>query len=164
MKWVNTNDKSDVHAKGQGQRSKVKVTEVRTQLSRFRTITPVCIHIWWWNDTKSLMLLRRDALLIFKVIRQISRSHRSKIIDLTQIGRFRTVTPVWTHWWLWNYAQSLKQHRRCALFFFFFLDCLSNFKVPRDKKWPISTRIGRFRTVTQVWIDQWLWNDEQSLK
>ena len=30
-----------VHAKGQGQRSKVKVTEVNTQLSRFRTLTPV---------------------------------------------------------------------------------------------------------------------------
>ena len=33
--------KSDVHAKGQDQRSKVKVTEVNTQLSRFRTLTPV---------------------------------------------------------------------------------------------------------------------------
>ena len=33
--------KSDVYAKGQGQRSKVKVTEVNTQLSRFRTLTPV---------------------------------------------------------------------------------------------------------------------------
>ena len=32
---------SDVHAKGQGQRSKVKVTEVNTQLRRFRTLTPV---------------------------------------------------------------------------------------------------------------------------
>ena len=47
---VITNDKSDVHAKGQGQRSKVKVTEVNTQLNRFRTVTPVWIHIWWWND------------------------------------------------------------------------------------------------------------------
>ena len=33
--------KSDVHAKGQRQRSKVKVTVVNTQLSRFRTLTPV---------------------------------------------------------------------------------------------------------------------------
>ena len=40
-------DKSDFHAKGQGQRSKVKVT---TQLYRFRTVTPVWIHKWWWND------------------------------------------------------------------------------------------------------------------
>ena len=70
--------KSDVHAKGQGQRSKVKVTEVTTQLNRFRTVTPVWIHIWWWNYTCSLMLLRRGALLFLKVIRQISRSHGAK--------------------------------------------------------------------------------------
>ena len=75
---VITNDQSKVHAKGQGQRSKVKVTEVTTQLNRFRTVTPVWIHIWWWNDAYSLMLLRRGALLFFKVIRQISRSHGSK--------------------------------------------------------------------------------------
>ena len=75
---VITNDQSKVHAKGQGQRSKVKVTEVTTQLNRFRTVTPVWIHIWWWNDAYSLMLLRRGALLFFKVIRQIARSHGSK--------------------------------------------------------------------------------------
>ena len=75
---VITTDQSNVHAKGQGQRSKVKVTEVMTQLSHFRTVTPVWIHIWWWNDTYSLMLLRRGALLFFKVIRQISRSHGAK--------------------------------------------------------------------------------------
>ena len=67
------NDQSKVHAKGQGQRS--KVTEVRTQLNCFRTVTPVWIHIWWWNDAHSLMLLRRGALLFFKVICQISRPH-----------------------------------------------------------------------------------------
>ena len=66
---VITNDKSKVHAKGQGQRSKVKVTEVTTQLNRFRTVTPVWIHIWWWNDAYSFMLVRRGALLFFKVIR-----------------------------------------------------------------------------------------------
>ena len=75
---VITNDQRKVHAKGQGQRSKIKVTEVTTQLNRFRTVTPVWIHIWWWNDAYSLMLLRKGALLFFKVIRQISRSHGSK--------------------------------------------------------------------------------------
>ena len=105
---VITSDRSDVHVKGQGQRSKVKVTEVNTQLSRFRTVTPVWIHIWWWNDAQSLMLLRKCALLFFKVIRQIARSHDWKILSiLTQIGRFQTVTPVWIHWWIWNDAQSL---------------------------------------------------------
>ena len=72
---VITKDQGNVHAKGQGQRSKVKVTEVTTQLNRFRTVTPVWIHIRWWNDTYSLMLLRRGALLFFKGICQISRSH-----------------------------------------------------------------------------------------
>ena len=70
--------KSDVHAKGQGQRSKVKVTEVNTQLSRFRTLTLVWIHIWQWNHAYSWKQHRRGALLFFKVIRQISRSHGSK--------------------------------------------------------------------------------------
>ena len=75
---VITNDERKIHANSRGQRSKVKVTEVTTQLNRFRTVTPVWIHIWWWNDAYSLMLLRRGALLFFKVIRQISRSHGSK--------------------------------------------------------------------------------------
>ena len=75
---VITNDQSKAHAKGQGQRSKVKVTEVTTQLYRFRTVTPVWVHIWWWNDAYSLMLLRRGALLFFKVICQISRWHGFK--------------------------------------------------------------------------------------
>ena len=75
---VITSDRSDVHAKGQGQRSKVKVPEVTTQLYRFRTITPVWIHVWWWNDAYSLIMLRRGALLFFKVICLISRSHGSK--------------------------------------------------------------------------------------
>ena len=47
---VTTTDQGNVHAKGQGQRSKVKVTEVNSQLSRFLTLTPVWIHIWWSND------------------------------------------------------------------------------------------------------------------
>ena len=75
---VITIDRSDVHAKGQGPRSKVKVTEVMTPLSRFRTVTPVWIHIWWWNDAYSLIMLRRGALLFSKVIRQIPRSHGYK--------------------------------------------------------------------------------------
>ena len=66
-------DRRDVHVKGQ--RSKIKATEVMTPLSRFRTVTPVSIHIWRSNYAQSLMLLRRGALLFSKVICQISRSH-----------------------------------------------------------------------------------------
>ena len=66
--------------KVRGQRSRSQRSQ--PNLSRcFRTVTPVWIHIWWWNDTYSLMLLRRGALLFFKVIRQVSRSHGAKIIE-----------------------------------------------------------------------------------
>ena len=50
---VITIDRS-VHAKGQGQRSKVKATEVNIQLSCFLIVTPVWIHIWQWNHAHSL--------------------------------------------------------------------------------------------------------------
>ena len=58
--------------------SKVKDTEVMTPLIRFRIVTPIWIHILQWNDAQSLTLLRRGALLLFKVIRQKSRSHGTK--------------------------------------------------------------------------------------
>ena len=80
---VMNNDRSNVLAKRQGQRSNFKVTRLKkssilTQIGRFRTATPVWIQIWWWNDAQSFMLLRRGILLFFKVIRQISRSHGTK--------------------------------------------------------------------------------------
>ena len=72
-------------------------------------LTPVWIHIWLYNHAHSWKQHRRGALLFFKVIHQISRSHGSKkSSNLTQIGRFWTVTPVWIHQWLRNDAQSLK--------------------------------------------------------
>ena len=41
-----------------------------------------------------------------------------KLSNLTQIGCFRTITPVWIHWRIWNYTQSLVVYRRHALLFF----------------------------------------------
>ena len=110
---VITNDRSDVHAKGQGHPSNFKVTRLKkssilTQIGHFQTATPVWIQIWRWNDAQILMLLRRGALLFFKVIRQISRSHgKKKSPILIRIERFRTVISVWIHRWIWNGAQSL---------------------------------------------------------
>ena len=136
-------------------RSKVKVTEVMTLFSRFQPVTPVWIHIWQWNDAQSLMLLRRGALLFSKVNCQISR------YIFTQFGRFRTVTPVWIHQWLKNDAQSLLQHRRGALLFFKVIHQI--WRSRGTKKSPILTRIECFRTVTQVWLHQWILNYAQSL-
>ena len=92
---------------------------ILTQIGSFRTLTPVWIHQWLWNDAESLRQHRKGALLFFKVIRQISRSHRTKKSTIfTWIERFRTVTLVWIYWLLSNDGQSLKRHRRGALLFF----------------------------------------------
>ena len=56
---------------------------------------------------------------------------------LTQIGRFRTITLVWIHWWLWNDAQSLKQHRRGALSFFKVIRQISRSHGTKNRQfWP----------------------------
>ena len=43
---VITNDISDVHANGKGQRSKVNVTEVKTEFVGFRTVAQFDIRRW----------------------------------------------------------------------------------------------------------------------
>ena len=65
--------------------TRLKKASILTQIRRFRTVTPVCIHQWLRNDTKSLKQHRRGALLFFGVIHQISRSHGLKIDDLNPI-------------------------------------------------------------------------------
>ena len=60
---VITINKSDVHAKVQSQRSKMKFTEVKTQFNHFWTVTQVRIYIWWRNDIQNLMWHWRNALL-----------------------------------------------------------------------------------------------------
>ena len=52
-----------------------------TKIGRFRTVTPLWIHWWLWNDAQSWKQYRRVALLFSKVIRQISRSYGTKIAD-----------------------------------------------------------------------------------
>ena len=65
-------DRSDVHTKGQ--RLKVRVIEVKTQFTLFRTMTPVWIHIW--------------------------QTVKFRVIEVkTQFTLFRTMTPVWIHIW-----------------------------------------------------------------
>ena len=66
--------------------SNLKVTRdkklpILTRTERFRTVTPVLLYQWLWHDAQSLKQHRRDALLFFKVIRQISRSNGTKNAD-----------------------------------------------------------------------------------
>ena len=152
---VITIDTSDIHAKGQGQRPKDKVTEVMTLLSHFWTVNPQFVY----GDEMMHKAWHciEDVPYWFSMSTAKFQGHTAK---KTQIGYFRTVTPVWIYQWLWNDAQCLKQHKRGALL---------NLKVIRQiwrsqgKKLPILTQIAYFRTVTPVWIQPWLWNDAQSL-
>ena len=60
-----------------------------------------------------------------------------EIVDLTQIWRFRTVTPVWIQWWLWNDAQSLKQNRKGVLLFFKVIHQISRLHGTKNHQfWP----------------------------
>ena len=154
---VITNDKSDVHAKGQGQRPKVKVTEVMTIFSGFQIVTPVWIHILRWHDAYSLMLLRRGALLFFKVIRQISRSHSSKnhriwpilgvsglLLQFEFTNGYDMMRKVWSsieelpHCFSRSYVQ-FQGHTALKIMEFdpnwAFLDCNSSFNSPMAMKW-----------------------------
>ena len=56
---------------------------------------------------------------------------------LPRIGRFRAVTLVWIHRWLWNDAQSLKQHRRGALLFLKVIHQISRSHGIKNRRfWP----------------------------
>ena len=70
----------------QGHPSNFKITRdkkcpILTRIERFRTVNPIWMHPWLWNDAQSLMFHRRGAPLFFKVIHQISRSQGTKIAD-----------------------------------------------------------------------------------
>ena len=103
-----------------------------------------------WNDAKSLKWHRRGALLFFKVIHQISRSHGAKK------GRF------WPEFSVTDYNSNL--NRPMAMKWCTKLEVAqkrypivfqghpSNFKVTRDQKLPNLTQIEHFWMVTRFWI------------
>ena len=69
------------------------------------------MHKAWSSIEEVLCCFSRSSLKF-----QGHMGHKTPI--LTRIGRFRTATPVWIYWRLWNDAQSLRQRRRGALLFF----------------------------------------------
>ena len=73
--------------KVRGQRSKLQRSkQILPQFRCCLTVTPVWIHRWLQNNAQSLKWPKRGALLIFKVIHQISRSHRPKNRRLSASG------------------------------------------------------------------------------
>ena len=78
-----------------------------------------------------------EEVLFFKVIRQISRLHGQKIADFDQIERFRTVTPIWIHRWIWNDAQSLVKYRGGSLLFSKVIHQISRSQGKKNRRfWP----------------------------
>ena len=64
-----------------------------------------------------------------------------KSYNLTQFGRFRTVTPVWIHWRVWNDTQSLMLYRRPCLIIF--RGHPSNLKVTRAKNRLFESNLSK---------------------
>ena len=145
--------------KVRGQRSRSQ--EVKTQFSCFQTVTLVWIHIWWRNDVQGLMWHRRFALLFFKVIHDISRSHRRKIANFDPVWAFLDCNTSLNSQMAMKWCIKLEVVKRCPIVF---QGHLSNIKVKWDKNLRIFTRIKCFWTLTPVWIDHWLQNDVQNFK
>ena len=142
-----TNDKSEIHVKGQGQRSKVKVTEVKAPLNRFQTVTPVYIHIWWRSDAQRLMLLRRGAILFFKPSVKFLGNTAKTFANFELNWAFpdcsSSLNSLMATKWCTKLEVAWKRYP------IVFQGHPSFFKVTQlKKKSSILTQIGRFRTVT----------------
>ena len=87
---VTTIDKSGANAKGQGQRSKVKVTEATKFVPQF----PDCYSSLNSQMALNFAVALKSTLLFLGVIHQMSRSHEKWAI-LTQVELFRAVAPIW---------------------------------------------------------------------
>ena len=105
---------------------------ILTRNGRFRTVTPVWIHPWLWNDAQSLMLYRRCILLFSKVIHQISRSYRTKITNFDPNWAFPdckfSLNSLMDLKW---YTKLDVEKKRCPIIF---RGHPSNFKVTRAEK------------------------------
>ena len=141
-------------------RSEVKVTEVKTQFSSFRTVTPIWIHIWRRNDAQSLIWHKPYCFPRSSI--KFQGHTGQKINDLDPNLAFPDCNSSLNWTWLWNDAQRLKYHTRCTLLFFKGICQIA--RSNRTKKITDFDPTWCFQTVTPVWIDQWLWNDAQSLK
>ena len=145
LSGVITNDKSKLHAKGRGQRSKVNVTEVRTLLYRFRTVTQ--FELTYGDE------MRHTAWCCLEEVPYCFS--RSTVKFQGHFGRFRTVTPEFT------YAYEMMHKAWWCLGEVPYCFSMSSIKFQGHMalKIVVLTQIGRLRTVTPVWIHQWLRND-----
>ena len=105
-----------------------------TRIDRFRTATPVWIDWWIWCDAQGLKQHRAGALLFFKVICQISRSHgTNKITDFNPNWAFPDCISSFNSLIALQWCTKLGiVSKRCPIVF---LGHPSNSKVTRAKWW-----------------------------
>ena len=117
---------------------------------------------WAFPDYRPVAAFKSLRFALFKVIRQISRSHGSKnrwiwpklvvsglYLQFEFTNGYEMIHKAWS---------SIEEMPYC--FWGSSVKCLGH----TAQKPSILTRIERFRTVTQIWIHQWVWNAAQSLK
>ena len=120
-------------------RSKVKVTEVITQLNRFRTVTQVWIHIWWWNGAYSLILRRRGYLYVLAATKQLYKWYFPSVCPSVH-HTFLTMFPSSYHHKIFRCYDQSKVHAE------------GQGQRSKVKVTEVTTQLNRFRTVTPVWI------------
>ena len=83
-------------------------------LSVCSSVTP------FWQCSCPCIIMKFSGVITSDTRKVHAKGQRSKVKVtevMTPLGRFRTVTPVWIHRWLRNFAQSLNKQRRGALLF-----------------------------------------------
>ena len=134
---------------------------ILTEIGRFRAVTQVWIHQWLRNNEQSLKQQRRGALLFSMPSVKFQVHSGQKMADFDPNWGFPDCNSSLNSSTALKWCTKRDRVRKMCPFVFQAQP--SSFKVTRDKKSPILTRIERFRTVTPVWIHQWIWGDAQSL-
>ena len=143
-----------------GQRSRSQRSKPNLAVSG-RTVTPVWIHIWQWNDGQAWCGIGGVPYCFSKSPVKFQGHTWQKIHYFWRIWAFPNSNSSLNWLMATNWRAKLEAaQKRCHIVFW---GRLSNFKVTRDKT-SILTQIGRVRIVPQVWIHWWLRIVVQSLK
>ena len=97
------------------------------RVMRFWTVTPVWIRQWLRNDAQGLEWHSRCAPLSLQGHLNKSQVQTGRKWTIwVRFDRFRTITPIWIHRWLWVEIQRFQEHERCFLLHAFFPGRLSH--------------------------------------
>ena len=136
--YIHPCKRSRSEVKGQGKK-------VTTQLNRFQTVTPIWIYMWWWNDTYSLILLRRGALLFLAATKQLYKWYFLSICWSVCHTFLTMFSPCSHHRIIMKFSGVITMDRS---------EVHAKYQGQRSKVkvTEVNTQLSRFRTLTPVWI------------